>query len=127
MTDTSTISSQEKGVFASIRSGIKKAISHPRIILLIYGINLFFAFVMMGPLSNTLTKATANTSYHDGFKNGFDHTLFMELIHYFGDAMTVSLFLALSLIVPYLIWSIFSAGGVMGIISNQRDLSLIHI
>ena len=111
-----------RGLWSTLFHGIKKASLHPSIIGLLYIINLFFAFVMMGPLSNTLTKATARTNFHNGFSEGFDHTLFMELMHHFGAAMTISLLLALSLIIPYLIWSIFSAGGVIGIIDNHKNL-----
>ena len=91
---------------------------HWRIILLCLIINLFIAFIGLGPLSNVFKSAIAETVHHDKLVSGFDFTLVSDIMREFSSGLSVSNSLLLSLIIPFFLWSIFCSGGFMALIQQ---------
>ena len=100
-------------------TGLRLAKSKPNIIGIVYLMSLLVAFFSLGPLSNTISEAISTTDYSSGFKDGFSHTLFTEIMRESGTGVNVSLRFFLSMLVPYFLWTVFRSAGIMGVIHES--------
>ncbi len=109
----------QAAVMATFFAGLRLAKSHPKIIGIVYLMSLLVAFFSLGPLSNTISEAISTTDYSSGFKDGFSHTLFTEIMRESGVGVNVSLHFFLSMLVPYFLWTVFRSAGIMGVIHES--------
>ncbi len=107
------------GVMATFFAGVRLAKSQPKIIVIVYLMSLVVAFFSLGPLSNTISEAISTTDYSSGFKEGFSHTLFTEVIREYGTGVNISILFFISMLVPYFLWTVFRSAGFMGVIHES--------
>lgn len=111
------------GIWITYLLAWKVLIANWKVVLLIYSINLLIAFIAMGPLSKVVGDALSRTAYHDGFREGFDYTLVMDILNNYGLGVNVSFTLLLSMAVPAFLWIVFCSGGITKICRRYPDES----
>lgn len=111
-------------IFAAYKNGLFTAWKEKKMLFLLYGFNLLFAYLITLPLSMMLTKALENTTAADKILHSFDFTIYTTIMDVFGKGVhlgrTITTFSIL-----YLIINTFFAGGILKIIMEEKKFTII--
>lgn len=108
-----------KKILEVVIIGWKCIIKHWRIILLNWLVNYIFATLVLSPLFNTINSATANRLRPKTISLTYIHDLLQNDLHIINNGLS----LLLPILALYLIWSVFSAGGIIHVLkTKQSDL-----
>ena len=123
------MSRKSTSIWDHYRHGWTVLLANWRVILTVYGMNLFLAFVAMGPLSNVMKKAFGYSPLQEQFVSSFDYTFIMDFLHQYGTSVGLSMTVMGSFVVLYFFWNVFFTGGYMGIIqqrSGENNYCLLY-
>ena len=109
-----SVSEEEKmRVLRSYGYGIKEATSQPKIISVLWLINLLFATVFFYTVFNFLARTTGKSQASESVLQKLDFNFIFELLAHHGGAVRTILCLFLILIFVYSLVSIFLNGGIL--------------
>jgi len=89
--------------------------------------NLFLMLLAFGPMSNLFKNIFGNNLAIESFSNGFNYTTFMDMVNNHGEAFNIAVIQIIAFLIPYLLWSIFSSGGIVEVAKNYSLRSSLYI
>jgi len=101
-------------LLGNLRTGISIMRYYWKTVVAIYFVSLILAFFAVGPMSSLFSGLLANTELYDALNDGYDHTIIMDIKNNHPDALGLAASWAMSMLIPYLLWSIFYSGSIMG-------------
>jgi len=110
-------------VFSAYIKGLQQAWHEKRLILVVYGFNLFFAYLITIPVSMMLEKGFANRIAATEMLHKFDLTYYLTIIRDFGAGLDVTrVILTFGLL--YIVLNTFFAGGILTLFHRQEKFTL---
>lgn len=88
-----------------------------QILLMIFIVNGFIGYIFIVPIKTMLSNSLGNSQFMDRLNDGFDYTALTEILRESSNGLSSlpSLFVGLALL--YFVWNIFTAAGLLGIVS----------
>jgi hypothetical protein len=108
------------GIIKSYSTGFKHSIKSPRMLLIIYAVNIFSAFILVLPFYQLLKTSASNTTEISGILKNFSFTFFVDLLYTSGSAFKATFTQIKWIALLYWIVSVFLVGGIIRIISKDR-------
>ena len=110
-------------IWGAYTQGIRIAWEYKKVVFLLYGINLFVAYLILMPFSSMLEKALDNTTAALQLLEAFDITIFSTIISEYGKGSNlVGLILSYGFI--YLLLNTFFAGGILHLLKENIEFSI---
>ena len=110
-------------IWSAYTHGIRIAWEYKKVVFLLYGINLFVAYLILMPFSSMLEKALDNTTAALQLLEAFDITIFSTIISEYGKGSNlVGLILSYGFI--YLLLNTFFAGGILHLLKENIEFSM---
>jgi hypothetical protein len=110
-------------IWSAYTQGIRIAWDYKKVVFLLYGINLFVAYLLLIPFSTMLAKALDNTTAALQLLEAFDITIFSTIISEYGRGSNL-IGLIISYGFVYLILNTFIAGGILHLLKENIDFSM---
>jgi hypothetical protein len=107
-------------VMKSYASGIKRATSEGKMLLVLWFFNVLFASVIYFQFSDYLNRVFGTSAAAGKFLKSFDFNTFFEMMTFNGTALNTIVSLAKYLLLFYGIATIFLAGGILHTLSFSR-------
>ena len=95
--------------------GLQTTFRNGKMWLLLYALNFLLAVLLAYPLSGFLNKKLSTTLAIDKLSNGFDFTIFNDILKEYGDGIGVFGNLSIFASLLYLLFSVFVAGGILNV------------
>ncbi len=91
----------------------KSLATHWRVLLIAHGVNFLLVLLTVRPFSKLVSATVGNTYFHDKVAGPFSYSLLTDFINNHGEAMGASLSMVITMVFPFLLWSVFCNGGYM--------------
>lgn len=101
-------------------NGLKYAIGIPKLWIILYGFNLFFAFLIAWPLKSMMYRTTGRSLSLQNSLDAFDYPFISDMLNQHGHLFTTYLNQSMLVILIYLALSIFLSGGILETIIRQH-------
>jgi len=112
-------------IFAAYKDGLSAAWKEKKMLFLLYGFNLLFAYLITLPVSMLLTKALDGTTAADKFLQSFDFAIYTTIMDVFGKGVNLGRTITIFGIL-YLIVNIFFAGGILKIFIEKAKFTFVE-
>jgi len=107
-------------IFSAYIEGLKKTFRNGKLWLLLYGLNFLLALLLAYPLSDFLSKKLSTTLAIDKLFNGFDFTIFNDILKKYGDALSVFSSISIFAALLFLLFSVFVVGGILNLFIHHK-------
>jgi len=105
--------------------GLTRTARSLKMVSLLYGVVLFTGLVFLFPFLATLKEASGFSMAVQKMMEGFDYTVYTELLRFHGEGLKTMMTVALWLILFFVIVSVFLAGGILGyLVKDKKHFSL---
>ncbi len=84
-----------------------------RVLLIAHGVNFLLVLLAVRPFNKLVSATVGNSYFHDRVAGPFSYTLLTDFINNHGEAIRASLSMIITMILPFLLWSVFCNGGYM--------------
>ena len=125
--DFSVTKEEKMRVLRSYGYGIREAILQPKMISVLWLINLLFATVFFYTVYNFLAKTIGKSQASDTLLQRLDFNFIFELLVHHGGAIRTILYLSFILVFVYLLISIFLNGGILFTIALPMRMTAAKI
>ena len=106
-------------------SGIKDSLSAWKVWGLLYVINFLFTLIIIAPLAQYLEKTIGNSLLVEKWADGFNYTVMHDFLANYEVSIATVTELTLVIGVIYLIFSIFTSGGIIEVFNkNEKERNL---
>jgi hypothetical protein len=110
-------------IWKAYKEGLNMAWQHKKMVFLIYGVNLFLAYIVLIPIASMMDKGLDYTTAAGQLLEAFDISIFSALWTEYGNAINlVGMIMSFSVI--YLILNTFFAGGIFYLVNENLSFSL---
>jgi len=116
-----------KNILTAYKRGLICARYNWKLLLLLYLMNVLMMYLSVGPLSNLLKSGLSNSLETCWDEGGLDYEVLMDLLNQNSAGFEISFLHILAMFLPYLLWSIFSSGGIVEVTKNYSIRSSLHI
>jgi len=107
-------------IISSYTRGFKQSIKSPRMLLILYAVNLLSALILVLPFFQLFRNSSANTLEVNKLVDNFNFSYFVDLWYTSKDAF-ISLFSQIKWIVLlYWILNVFLIGGIIRVLSKEK-------
>ncbi len=110
-------------IWSAYTNGIRVAWDYKKVVFLLYGINLFVAYLLLIPFSSMLDKALDNSTAALQLLEAFDITIFSSIISEYGRGSNLA-GLIMSYGFVYLLLNTFFAGGILHLLKENIEFSI---
>jgi len=100
--------------------GFQQSLRSPRMILILYTVNILTALILALPFMNTLKASFGHSGIVENLVNDFDYTTFSNLMFYSGEGIYAILAGIKWLVLAYFIISIFLTGGILRTLNKEK-------
>ncbi|MEN8119467.1 MAG: hypothetical protein ABFS35_03935 [Bacteroidota bacterium] len=100
--------------------GFIQTAKFPRMLFLLYFANIMMALIFALPFLSALKSSAGNSDFLNGLLEGFDYTVYSNLIYYSGEAFKVLTGGVKWLILAYFLLSVFLAGGIIRTLNDDK-------
>lgn len=111
-------------VLQSYKAAWQFLIRHKWIISLLYGFNLVFALLAIGPFNSYIENVFANSDTINTLANQFDYSIIMDVVNEYGIGIGMTFSALFSYFIMYVLWSTFATAGFLGM--YQKSLIKGH-
>jgi hypothetical protein len=98
-----------------------------RILILLYGFSVGFAFLAIGPFSNLIEYVFGDSLMLSSMTSQFDYTAIADMINHSGDGVQLSISTLLSFFLVYILWSAFYTGGIVELSMHKNTRSSTQV
>ena len=100
--------------------GFQQSLRSPRMILILYAVNILTALILALPFMNALKEGFGNSGIVENLVNGFDYTTFSNFMYYSGKGVLAIISGIKWLVLTYFIVSIFLTGGIIRTLNKEK-------
>jgi len=100
--------------------GFQQSLRSPRMILILYAVNILTALILALPFMNTLKASFGYSGIVENLVNGFDYTTFSNFMFYSGKGIYAILAGIKWLVLAYFIISTFLTGGILRTLNKEK-------
>lgn|GEM_PF-1462903 len=111
-------------IFQSYKAAWHFLLKHKSIILVLYGFNLVFAILSIGPFKSYLETVFAKSDSINTLASRFDYNIIMDVVNEYGLGIGMTFSAFISYFIMYTLWSTFATAGFLGM--YQKSLSEGH-
>lgn len=107
--------------FSAITYGLGQLAKNWKVIVLVFVINFIFGLIAIAPFKNMLIQNLGNTAIDLNSSQGFDFTLWTELLRANKSFLPLEAQLFSILFIIYVLWTVFYTAGFTNLIVNSKD------
>lgn len=100
--------------------GFIQTAKFPRMLFILYFANILMALIFALPFFSALKSSAGNSDFLNGLLDGFDYTVYSNLMYYSGKAFNVLTGGIKWLILAYFLLSVFLTGGIIRILNDDK-------
>jgi len=100
--------------------GFQKAVKSPRMLFILYASNIFMALLLALPFMKFMNNSLGNSKLLENVLQGFDFTVFSNLMFYHADGIAVIIGSIKWLLLAFFILSIFLTGGIIRTLNKEK-------
>jgi len=100
--------------------GFIQTAKYPRMLFILYFANLLMALLFALPFFSALKSSAGNSDFLNGLLEGFDYTIYSNLMFYSGKAFSVITGGVKWLILAYFLLSVFLTGGIIRTLNDDK-------
>jgi len=105
--------------------GLSRSIRSLKMISVVYGVVLFTGLLFLFPFLSALREASGLTMAVEKMMQGFDYTVYSELLRFHGEGLKTMMMVAFWLVLFFVVVSVFLAGGILGrLVDREKRFSL---
>ncbi|RLD68731.1 MAG: hypothetical protein DRI95_02165 [Bacteroidetes bacterium] len=100
--------------------GFIQTAKFPRMLFILYFANILMALIFALPFFSALKNSAGNSDFLNGLLEGFDFTVFSNLMYYSGKAFAVLTGSIKWLVLAYFLLSVFLTGGIIRSLNDDK-------
>ena len=107
-------------ILTAYLEGLRTTFRNGKMWLLLYALNFLFALLLAYPFSGFLGEKLSTTLAIDKLFDGFDYSIFSDILREYGDVLSVFKNLTIFAVAFYLILSVFIVGGILNVFVHHK-------